>query len=224
MSSSPATELLDATAGIRRQILTHPFVCGIGDGTLPLEPFTYYIRQDYVYLLEYSRVLALGVAGARDLEIMELFAELVHATLHIEMELHRGYSARFGISRQELEATPASPTTHAYTRHLLSVAYGGTTAELMAALLPCQWGYWEIGRELAARGLPMNQPLYSEWIEMYSGKEYQELAARLRATFDRVASRVSTDERARLGDIFATSSRYEYAFWDAAYRQEQWPV
>ena len=224
MASTPSTDLLEATRGIRQRILTHPFVCGIGDGTLPLDPFTYYIRQDYVYLVEYSRVLALGVAGARDLEIMELFAELVHATLHSEMELHRGYSARFGISREELESTPASPTTHAYTRHLLSVAYGGTTAELMAALLPCQWGYWEIGRELAAHGLPLSQPLYAEWIEMYCGSGYKELAERLRATFDRVASRVSADEHAHLHDIFVTSSRYEFAFWDAAWRQEEWPV
>ena len=155
---------------------------------------------------------------------MELFAELVHATLHVEMELHRSYSERFGITRQDLDTTPASPTTHAYTRHLLSVAYGGSTAELMAALLPCQWGYWEIGQDLAARGLPTKQPLYAEWIEMYSSPEYRDLAARLRSTFDRVAARASEDEQARLSDIFIASSRYEYAFWDAAWREEQWTV
>lgn len=224
MSQSPSSALLDSTQDIRARILSHPFVHGIGSGTLALEPFAYYVRQDYVYLVEYSRVLALGVTGAHDLELMELFAELVHATLHVEMDLHRGYCEQFGISRSDLEATPASPTTHAYTRHLLSVAYSGTTAELMSALLPCQWGYWEIGRELAAAGLPSNQPLYAEWIEMYSSTEYQELAERLRSTFDQVAGRVSVDEMTRIRDIFITSTRYEYAFWDAAWRQEQWPV
>ncbi len=224
MSDTLSSHLLASTQEIRQRILTHPFVRGIGDGTLAAEPFAYYVRQDYVYLLEYSRVLALGVAGAHDLEIMELFAELVHATLHVEMELHRGYCERFGVTRTELETTPASPATHAYTRHLLSVAYGGTTAELMAALLPCQWGYWEIGRELAEAGLPSHQPLYAEWIEMYSTAEYGELAQRLREMFDRVAARASSDEIARMADIFLASSRYEYAFWDAAWRQEQWPV
>ncbi len=224
MVDPPSSQLLASTRDIRERILSHPFVRGIGSGTLPLEPFEYYIRQDYVYLVEYGRALALGVARAHDLTIMELFAELVHATLHVEMELHRGYCERFGVSREDLAATPAAPTTHAYTRHLLSVAYAGTTAELMAALLPCQWGYWEIGRDLAHAGLPSNQPLYAEWIEMYSGSEYQELAERLRATFDRVAARVSSDEMARIRDIFIASSRYEFAFWDAAFRQEQWPV
>ena len=194
MSSTPSSQLLESTRQIRERILAHPFVRGIGDGTLPLEPFAYYVRQDYVYLVEYGRVLALGVASAHDLDVMELFAELVHATLHVEMELHRGYCERFGISRDDLESTPVAPATHAYTRHLLSVAYGGTTAELMAALLPCQWGYWEIGHELAEAGLPSHQPLYADWIEMYSSAEYEELADRLRATFDRVAACASNDE------------------------------
>ncbi len=224
MMANASSQLLELTAPIRERILSHPFVRGIGSGSLPLGPFTYYIRQDYVYLLEYSRVLALGVASARDLELMELFAELVHATLHVEMELHRGYSERFGITRRDLDTTTPGPTTHAYTRHLLAVAYGGSSAELMAALLPCQWGYWEIGQDLAARGLPTEQPLYAEWIEMYSSAEYRDLAVQLRETFDRVAARVSEDEQERLRDIFVASSRYEYAFWDASLRMEEWPV
>ena len=223
MPDSTSARLLNATQAIREQILAHPFVRGIGEGNLPRPPFEYYVRQDYLYLIEYSRVLALGVTRAHDLELMELFAELVHATLHFEMELHRGYCERLGISRENLEATPASPTTHAYTRHLLAVAHGGTIAELMASLLPCQWGYWEIGETLAKNGLP-SDPLYAEWIEMYSGAEYGELAARLRATFDRVAARASTDELARIDTIFLTSARYEYGFWDAAYRLEGWQV
>jgi thiaminase/transcriptional activator TenA len=222
--TTASERLLANTQAIQAQILAHPFVQGIGSGTLPVEPFKYYVRQDYLYLVEYSRALALGVARAHDLPVMELFAELVHATLHVEMDLHRGYCERLDISRADLEATSISPTTHAYTRHLLSVAYSGTIAELMASLLPCQWGYWEIGQHLAGRGLPPHQPLYAEWIEMYSGPEYAELAQRLRHTFDQVAESCSPVELSRMAGIFTTSARYEYAFWDAAYRMEQWPV
>jgi len=217
-------DLLAETREVRERILAHPVVTGIGSGDLPLEAFRYYVRQDYVFLVEYSRVLALAVAKAHDLALMELFARLVQATLDVEMELHRGYCARLGITRAELEATEPSPTTRAYTDHLLHVAWQGTTVEIMAALLPCQWGYWEIGRELTDRGLPAHRPLYAEWIAMYGGDEYRDLAARLRATFDRAAADVSAAERTRLSASFHTSSRYEYAFWDAALRQEDWPV
>ena len=33
--------------------LNHPFVQGIADGTLEQEKFKHYMKQDYVYLIEY---------------------------------------------------------------------------------------------------------------------------------------------------------------------------
>ena len=202
----------------------HPFVRGIGDGSLPVERFRYYIEQDYVFLLEYSRVLALAVAKGVELPSMARFAELLHATINVEMALHRGYAARFGISEDALALVVAAPTTYAYTRHLLATAYAGSLAEIGAALLPCQWGYAEIGRVLAERGEPADQPLYAEWIQMYAGAEYRELAAGLRAHFDALAADESDAGRQRLAGIFHLSARYEWAFWEMSWRMEQWPV
>jgi thiaminase (transcriptional activator TenA) len=39
-----------------------PFVRGIADGTLDLERFRFWVRQDYLFLIEYSRLLALAAA------------------------------------------------------------------------------------------------------------------------------------------------------------------
>ncbi|MGH2588717.1 MAG: thiaminase II [Dehalococcoidia bacterium] len=202
----------------------HPFVRGISDGRLDVERFKYYVAQDYVYLVEFVRVLAIAAAKANDLRTMEQFTELQHATLTVEMALHRGYCERFDITAAELEATRPSPTTEAYTRHLLSVAYSGTVAEIEAALLPCQWGYAEIGAALAAAGEPAEAPLYAEWIQMYASPEYQSLAGEMCGLLDRLAERAGTDERERMAAHFITSSRYEWMFWDAALRLEQWPV
>jgi thiaminase (transcriptional activator TenA) len=202
----------------------HPFVRGIGDGTLDVEKFKFYVMQDYVFLIEFVRVLAVAAAKAPDLDTMQRFTELQHATLVTEMELHRGYCARFGISAAELEATRPAPTTHAYTRHMLSVAYSGTVAEIEAALLPCQWGYAEIGAGLAKAGEPAHAPLYAEWIREYASPEYQELAAGMCSLMDRLAAGAGTDERQRMEQHFLTSSRYEYMFWDQCWQQEQWPV
>ena len=209
---------------IWRAVHDHPFVRGIGDGTLPVERFRYYIEQDYVFLLEYSRVLALAVAKGVELPSMARFAELLHSTLNVEMALHRGYAGRFGIAEDALARVVAAPTTYAYTRHLLATAYAGSLAEIGAALLPCQWGYAEIGRVLAERGEPADQPLYAEWIRMYAGAEYRELAAGLRAHFDTLAADESDAGRARLAEIFHLSARYEWAFWEMSWRMEQWPV
>jgi thiaminase/transcriptional activator TenA len=37
----------------------HPFVRGIGDGSVEAEQFAYWVRQDYAYLIEYARLFAL---------------------------------------------------------------------------------------------------------------------------------------------------------------------
>ncbi len=209
---------------IRRAILEHPFVRGVGDGTLPVEKFKYYIRQDYVYLIDYSRVLALGAVKAPDLEGMGWFARLLHETLNTEMELHRGYCAQFGISRRELEETQAAPTTLAYTRFLLTTAYQGTYGELVAALLPCQWGYWEVGDHLARQGEPEHQPLYCQWIRMYASEEFKALGQWLRDVADRIGGQSGEAQRAAMEKAYLTSLRYEYLFWDMAWKEEAWPV
>ena len=217
-------QLRRTTDPLHQRILQHPFVTGIGDGTLDEAAFKFYIRQDYIFLVQYSRVMALAVFRAPDLDSMSAFARLLHETLNTEMALHRGYCARFGITEAELEATQAAPTTQAYTDFLVRTAYHGSFGELACALLPCMWGYCEIGLTLAERGKPTSQPLYAEWIDMYSAPEFTALAGWLRGLVGQLAQDASADERARMEAAYVTSTRYEYAFWDMAYRLEQWPV
>jgi thiaminase (transcriptional activator TenA) len=217
-------ELRAAAAPIWEAEQAHPFVRGIGDGTIEIEKFKYYVAQDYVFLVEFVRVLGLAAAKAGDLSTMKRFTEMQHSTLVTEMALHRGYCERLGVTAAELEATQPSPTTYAYTRHLLSVAGGGTAAEIEAALLPCQWGYAEIGAALSQAGEPSDAPLYAEWIRTYASPEYQTLATDMCALLDRLAERAGPDERDLMRRHFLTSSRYEWMFWDAAYRMETWPV
>ena len=76
----------------------HPFVRGIGDGTLDVEKFKHWVKQDYLYLIDYARLFALAVAKAPDIETMTKFAQLVHAVLDVEMDLHRSYAREWGIS------------------------------------------------------------------------------------------------------------------------------
>jgi thiaminase/transcriptional activator TenA len=180
--------------------------------------------QDYVFLVDYSRVLALAAAKAGDLETMGRFAGLLHETLNTEMDLHRGFAAKFGISPGELESTQAAPGTRAYTQHLLATAYSGDLADIAAAILPCMWDYSDIGQNLAAQGVPSPQPLYDEWIQMYAAPEFAALADWLRGLLDRLGSGAAPDRQVRLSRLFADSCRYEYLFWDMAYRQETWPL
>jgi len=214
--------LLKAGFSVWEKTIRHPFVLGIGDGSLPIEPFKFYVTQDYVFLVEYARVLALAVAKGTRLSIMVKLAELLHATLDTEMALHVSYCGRFGISTEQLMATRPAPTTYAYTRHLLHTAASGSLGEIVAALFPCQWGYWEIGHRLAVDERPTRPLVYTEWIKTYSSQEYGALAHWTRELLDDQGETASKEERGRMEAGFHISSRYEYAFWEMAWRKEEW--
>lgn len=216
-------ELADVAEPIWSAILDHPMVQALGDGTLDVEPFRYWVRQDYVYLVEYSRLFAYGAARAPDLDRMDRFATLLDETLHTEMDLHREYAAGFGIDEDELEATEPSPTTQAYTDLLVRTAATGSFGDLVAALLPCMWGFHETGRRLAEQGLP-DDDRYRAWIETYAGDDFAELARWCQALMDEVAEGRPARDLDRFVDRFRTSARYELLFWDAAWEQETWPV
>lgn len=202
----------------------HPFVQGMGDGSLNHEKFRFYMVQDYLYLIEYAKVFALGAAKSTDLKTMGKFASLLHSTLEEEMSLHRQYAKRFGVSEEELEAAKPSPTTLAYTHYMLAVSQNGTLAELVAALLPCMWSYWEIGKDLSRREGASEHEFFGEWISMYASKEFGELATWCIDLMDELAAGKPEAELAKLEEIFLNTTRFEYMFWDMAYNEAMWPI
>ena len=210
-------QLRQAAAEVWEAQHEHPFVRGIGDGTLGPARFRAYVRQDYLFLIEYGRVLALACARAPRLELMERFAELAHSTLRTEMDLHRAYAAEWGITRAELERERPQPATRAYTDFLLRTAALGGFAELVAALLPCMWGYSELGQRLAQQP-PPTEERYARWIAMYSSEEFAELARWCRELCDEAAADAGKDTRTRMREAFIASSRYELDFWESAWR------
>jgi thiaminase/transcriptional activator TenA len=181
----------------------HLFVRGIGDGTLDIEKFKLWVKQDYLFLIDYARILSVASARAPD--------------------LHRSYCAEFGITAQDLERETKLPTTQAYTDFLVRTATAGEYDELIAAILPCMWGYCEIGQRLA-EGEPSPEPRYAKWIGMYSSPEFAALAEWCCELTDRAAADASEEGRSQMEHAFLTCSRYEWMFWEMAWRNEAWPV
>ena len=215
-------ELYGAAKTIWEAQLAHPFVRGLADGSLPVERFAHWVRQDYLYLKEYARLFAWAVAKADRLESMGWYARVLDLTLNTEMGLHRGYAARFGISADELEAQAMWPTTRAYTDFLIRTAADGDMLDLLAALLPCAWGYAYVAEHLARAPRPGDQR-YADWIEQYVSEEFRQAAEWLKAELNRLGEGVTPDKRGRLKEIFLLSSRYELLFWEMCWKGENWP-
>ena len=214
-------EMLAAARPIWEAQLEHPFVRGIGDGSLPPETFARWVRQDYLYLKEFARVFAWAAAKADRLASMSWYASVLDLTLNTEMALHREYAVRFGIGEEELEAEEMWPTTRAYTDFLVRTAADGDMADLLAALLPCAWGYAWLGARLAEKERPADQR-YADWIEQYASAEFRDAAEWLRTETDRVAGSASGAKRTRLVELFVLSSRYEHRFWEMCWTGESW--
>ncbi|MFK7943678.1 MAG: thiaminase II [Paracoccaceae bacterium] len=195
----------------------HAFVVRLGDGTLPRAAFLHYLKQDYVFLIHFSRAWALGVVKAASLDEMKTCAGTVDALVNHEMQLHVTTCAEAGISSEALEATVEAAANLAYTRYVLEAGFSGDFLDLLAALAPCVMGYGEIGARLADEAI---SDTYHPWIDTYAGTEYQGVCKTVGAMIDRaVTDRLGSDWRQSprmdaLAARFATATRLEVGFWD----------
>ena len=214
---SVSARLRQAAAPIWEECLRHPFVTGIGDGTLGVEKFQYFMLQDYLYLFDYARVFALGVVKARDPKLMRTFAENVNAILGGEMNIHRAYMERLGITEDQVFAVKPALGNTSYTHYMLAVAESGGPMEIVAAILACSWSYAEIGQALAKRPGAADHPFYGEWVRGYASENYAATNQALMALMDELAKDATGAQFDRLEEIFVNCSRYELGFWDMAW-------
>ena len=213
--------LYEAARPVWEACHAHPFVRGIGDGTLDIAKFRHFLLQDYLYLFDYARVFAYGVVKAREPDLMRTFAANVDAILGGEMKVHRAYMARLGITEEQVFAVKPALSNLSYTHYMLAAAAGGGQAEIVAAILACSWSYAEIGTRLAAIPGAAEHPFYGEWVQSYAGEDYQQTNDALVALMDDLAEGCTEAEYRRLEEIFVTCSRHELGFWDMAWNLEQ---
>lgn len=222
---SPSTfsdELWKAIAPIYAAILRHPFLRGLTDGSLPRDSFRFYAIQDALYLKDFARALSLAAARAPREDWIIMFNEHSAGALRVERALHESFFAEWGLKVDDVNATLPAPTNLAYTSYLLAVAYGAPFHEALAALLPCYWIYWEVGKELERAG--STDPLYQRWIGTYASEEFGAVVRAVIDATDETARRLDAASRAAMMRHFVTTSRYEWMFWDMGLRRESWPV
>ena len=221
MNNNHTTErLLDASRGIWEGYLAHPFVRGLADGSLAVNKFRFYLLQDYLYLFDYAKVFAQGVVKSREPEVMRVFSSYVASILNGEMEIHRGYMARLGITEEQAEAVQPSLSNLSYTAYMRAVAAEEGPAEIMAAVLSCAISY-----EYIAKWIVKNYPdadkhdFYGEWVRGYASEDYAAENQRLIALMERLSADYTDTQRQHLVDIFVACSRYEAMFWDMAWNE-----
>jgi thiaminase/transcriptional activator TenA len=203
-------------------ILRHPFLEGLTDGSLPRDAFQFYVVQDAHYLREFARALAIAAARAPKEDWIITLNDHAAGALRVERSLHGTFFRDFGLDEADVAATPMAPTNVAYTSYLLAVAYGRPFHEALAALLPCYWIYWEVGKELERAG--SRDPLFARWIATYASDEFGGVVRAVLEMTNTLAAGLAPAERDVMRAHFVATSRYEWMFWDMGLRKEGWPV
>lgn len=215
--------LFRAVAPIWEGYHSHPFVKGLGDGTLSMEQFRYYLVQDYLYLMDYSKVFALGVAKSPTLKDMETFYGFLTGTLGGEMDIHRGYMLQLGVTEEEINTATLALPNSSYTSYMLAEANAGGIAEILASILACSWSYAVIGQRLAENPKSLEHPFYGTWVTSYSSGDYAQMNAEIMDYMDRLGEGCSPAQLDHIQDIFLRCSLYEQGFWDMAWQMEKPP-
>jgi thiaminase/transcriptional activator TenA len=203
-------------------ILDLPFNRELTAGTLREDRFRHYIVQDAHYLEGFARALALAAAKADNADRIVQFAAAAQTAIIVERALHADYFQKFGITPDDFAAARPTPVCDHYVSYLLRIAALEPFPVVLAALLPCFWIYWEVGKSIHARAAQPNP--YQAWIDTYAGKEFADAVQSVIATTDAVATRTSPDTLAAMHAAFTRATQLEWMFWDSAYRLAKWPV
>ncbi|MBQ0747758.1 MAG: thiaminase II [Marinobacter sp.] len=199
-----------------RDYIEHSFVRQLGNASLAPEAFQHYLKQDYLFLIQFARAFALAAYKSPTLSDLRQAKDGLQAILDTELDLHIRYCNEWGISEDELANLPEARATLAYTRYVLDTGNRGDLLDLHVALSPCMVGYGEIANWLNRRAETIRGDAnpYDAWIAMYESDEFQNaMQAEIRWLDERLAD-VSPARFEQLTRIFRDATRLEIDFWD----------
>jgi thiaminase/transcriptional activator TenA len=223
------TTLLDRADVLREQampiwqkIIVHPYLRELRDGTLPLETFAFYVQQDWLYLLERAKAFEVIARRSTNPQLsLRLQQFAVARAQMLEQHFHRRHAAELGLDLDNI-TWEMNEANWAYTNHQYAAAHNDTTAESLAAILPCGTIYQWVGQQLGGAKSP--HPIYADWIAFYSSPTINQVVKDLVDAYNIAASEAGPEVLARCERNYLISSRYEWWFWDAAYRRQMWSV
>ncbi|MBE0407633.1 thiaminase II [Psychrobacter sp. AOP22-C1-22] len=195
--------------------IQHDFVKQLTAGTLAPDSFRHYLVQDYLYLIHYTRVMALSVYKSDTLAQMRVGQAGINAMLDMEIAMYLDFCRQWNIPLEQVENAPESAVTIAYSRYILDAAMSGSLAELYAAIAPCLMGYGEIGRCIKDEGFIDNNP-YQPWIDVFSSDEFQVITAQNEAQINTLLADASPAQADKFQRLFNTAARMEVNFWQQA--------
>ncbi len=213
-------ELREKHHDLWERMVTHPFVVEMGDGTLPTKKFSDYFIQDYIFVKALVSMVAMGMAKAPDLEAAGRLNQFLAGILSPENDLFVRAFSELGVTEEEYSSATASPTTQAFGDLLVRVGVEGDFEDIITVLYVAEGTYLDWGTRLIEQGKRPANPIYREWIDIHGPAVLGDIVKWMEKHLD---SAGGPGRQPRLEHLFLTALRYEYMFWEAAYKGHRWP-
>ena len=224
-----ADELKQSSIKTWKGILNHRFVVEIYNDILPVDKFVFYLKQDQIFLKEFCRFLSVAkLKSDNNADLVKLLDSLAYSTVNFEMKMQDQVivdSLSLLPSEQSSSSTKnhvlPSKITFEYITYLKQVSSNGSIGEIVSAMTPCPWTYLEIAEKLAKSHHIQNNKIYKKWVQFYSSDESRGQINHLKNILCVLADdKARSDDKDRLAmkRHFATACKYEFLFWDMAYR------
>jgi len=190
----------------------HKFLSDLVSNKLPDKNFRKYLIQDYVFLHQFLKILALSIYKSNSFEEINRSVNFIKGIDH-EIKLHTSYCKKWKISLNSLSNIKVERANSAYTDHILKVGKNGNNLDIFTGLAPCIIGYGEIGFKLS-KIKNWKKSKYSSWIKMYSSKEYQQIAKDNIDYLNILFKNNRYKNLIKLKKIFKKSTILEKNFWE----------
>lgn len=210
-------ELNEYSKDIIEGYLKQDFLVELANGTLSKDKFKFYMIQDYLYLLEYSKIFALGIVKSNSEELLRMFSGSINAILNDEMDIHKIYMERLGITNDDIKNTPTAFINESYTSYMLDVANRGDILDVLIAVLSCAWTYEMIGSEINKIKGACDHEIFGEWVKGYSSVEYKSGNDKLIDIINEMAKNISQDRIKYLKNVYRSCCKHERNFWEMSY-------
>lgn len=196
------------------------FIAEMTDDSLPIDKFIFYLKQDHIFLKEFCSFLA-NARAAEEPSLKRWFGELHYSTVNYEMQMQKKVFDSLDLSGAIKISSPAKATLN-YVSFLRKVSASRSVEEMVSAMAPCPWSYFEIAQKILMISCSggenkIRTEAYQKWIEFYSSRESQQQVEYLKRLLGSLYDNASKSKKLVMECHFSIACQYEHDFWNMAY-------
>ncbi len=209
---------------INKNYMNHPFIRGLGDGTLNRLKFENYLIQDSLYLKEYGKIYAHIFILANNISDLQFLHKCMGVIIADETNMHTKYLQDYNLDVYKIDQMEINfkvkmkSATREYLDYMFSFIKKGDIKEIFISILPCTIVYEYIGKSLARKySDKIEDNYYRPWIEAYAGENFEEFARRSLEFLDSICMGIEKKKENKLIEIYLKACEFEMNFWDMSY-------